>query len=239
MKALSIQVAVVLLAFAAQAGAQAPRPARVGEVPPLRNFQPASVVQPYTYYLPSPNYYRYRAATVGESYARGLAAVTYAQGQYNWLRAGARVFHANAYEHEVSNYDLTVRTYFATRQYNREAVAAERGPRATLADLERFAAQEKPKRLSPSELQNTGQISWPLLLQTDEFAPFRAEMENAFAKRAANGSIGLDDHSKVSQTTQVMLDVLQEYVHAVPPMDYTAAKRFIESLGHEARQPLG
>ena len=238
MKTFLIHVAVVLAVLITQAEARAQRPAGVAAVKPLFNVQPISTVRPYYYHAPNWNYYRYRSATVGESYARGFAAMTYARGQYNRLTAEARVLHADAYRSEIANHELAAGTYFAMRQANREARAAERRPRATAADLARFAAQAKPNRLSPSELSNTGQIAWPILLQANEFAAFRVEMEDAFAQRAANGGTGLDDHVKVGQTTKVMLDVLKAHVGGVQPMDYMAARRFIESLAHEARQPL-
>jgi hypothetical protein len=238
MKALSIQVAVVMVALATQAAALAQPPANVAPVRPLANIQSLPYVHAYPYHLPNPNYYGYRAATVGESYARGVAARAYSFGQYNRLTAEARLIHTHADTRDIENYDYGVRTYFEMRQYNRAARAAERGPRATQADLVRFAAQEKPHRLSPGELSNTGEISWPILLQADEFAAFRAELEQTFVQRAADGRVGLEDHVKVSRTAKVMLDVLKTYVSEVDGMDYIAARRFIESLAFEARLPL-
>jgi hypothetical protein len=237
MKAFSIQV-VVMLALVPCAEALAQPPAGVAHVRPLLSTRSLPALLPYAYFWPNPNYYRYRAATAAESCARGLAAATYAQGQYNLLSAEARRTDADAYSREITNYEQRVRTYFGMRQHNREAVAAERGPRATQADLVRLAAQAKPSRLSPSELSKEGKITWPLLLQADEFAAFRAELQKAFAQRAVQGGIGLEDHVKVSETAKVMLDVLKMYVGGVDPTDYVAARRFIESLAYEARQPL-
>jgi hypothetical protein len=239
MRVLSTLGAVLILVLVMQAEVLAQRPARVAPVPPLWNVRSISALVPYPYYLPSPNFYRYRAATAAESYARGIAAATYAQGQYNRLSAEARLIEADAYRREIANHELAAQTYFAMRQANREARAAERGLRAAPADLVQFAAQAKPHRLSPSELTNTGKISWPLLLRADEFAPFRVELEKSFVQRAANRGIGLEEHVKISQTAEVMLDVLKIYVGGVDPMDYMAARRFIESLAFEARQPLG
>jgi hypothetical protein len=238
MKALATISGVLILVLAVQAETLAQPPARVGHVRPLWSVQSLSGLQPVPYFIPNPNYYHHHASTAAESYARGLAAVTYARGQYNLLNAQARLVHADAYGQEIANHELAAQTYFAMRQTNREARAAERGPRATQVDLVRFAAQAKPDRLSPSELTNTGKISWPMLLQADEFTAFRAELERAFARRAANGNIGLEDHVRVSETAKVMLEVLKAYAGGVDPMDYVAARRFIESLTYEARQPI-
>ena len=160
-------------------------------------------------------------------------------GHFNRLTAEARLIHTYADRNDIDNYSHGVQTYFEMRDYNRQARAMERGPRATQADLVRFAAQGKPAPLSPGELSNTGEIAWPLLLQADEFTPFRAAVEKAFIDRANKVRVTLGDHKKVRQTTDVMLEVLKLHVDAVPPMEYTSAVRFIESLAFEARKPLG
>ena len=239
MKALSIQVAVVLVALATQAEALAQQPTNMARVRPLLNAGSLPVAQPYPYYRPNPHYYRRGGGTVAGSYLRGAAALTYSRGQYNRLTAEGRLIHAYADGQDISNHEQGARTYLAMRQAYRQAVAAERGPQATPADLKRFAAQGTPARLGPSELSNTGQISWPILLQAGEFAAFRAELEVAFARRAADGHVRLKDHVMVSRTAKVMLEALKTYVGVVDPMDYMAARRFIESLVFEARKPLG
>lgn len=239
MKALLIRVAAVLLALATQAECLAQQPATVRWVRPLYRMESLSGVRPYFYHLPYAPYYRYHAGTAAESYARGIAARVYAQGQYNRLTAEANVIDAEAYRREIENRELAAQTYFAMRQANREARAAERGPRAMPADLARFAAQDKPGRLSPSELSATGKLSWPLLLQADDFAPFRAELEKTFAQRAADGGIGAEEHVKARWTTNAMLEVLKTYVREVNSMDYTAARRFLQSLAFEIGQPVG
>ena len=239
MRALTIKVVVVAVALTIQAEALAQRPASVRRVRPLLNIGAVSALQSYPHYAPHGYYGGHGASTFAGSYLRGLAAGAHAMGNYNRLTAEARLIHTDAYRREVLNHELAAQTYFAMRQANREARAAERGPRATPADLARFAAQAKPQRLSPSELDNTGDISWPLLLEADEFLAFRVELQNTFSQRAANGRIGLDDHVKVRRTAAVMLEVLKSHVGGVDPIDYMVARRFIESLAFEARQPLG
>lgn len=239
MRALSIQVGVVLVALATQVESLAQRPARVRQMAPLYRIESISQLRPYFYYVPNANYHRYRAATAAESYARAVAAGLYAQGQFNRLSAEARVIHAEAYSREVDNRRLAAQTYFAMRQANREARAAERGPRPTPADLARFAAEGRPDRLSPSELSPTGDLSWPMLLQGDEFAAFRADLEETFVQRAAIGGIPAEAQAKATQAAKAMLESLKTYVREVDPMDYIAARRFLESLANEIGQPIG
>jgi hypothetical protein len=240
MRTLFIQLVAGLVASAALAAdAQAQVPARVTRVQPLYNVDSnySYGLRP-RYYLPNPNYYWHRATTPAEGYARGIAAMTYAQGQYNRLTAAARVTHAEAVRREIENREMAAETYFAMRQANREARAAERGPSPTSADLARWAEQAKPDRLSPSQLTpNTGEVSWPALLQADEFAAFRAELEETFAERAANGRIAAEERDQAQQTTKAMLEGLKKLVREVHPNDYIEARRFLKSLAYEAQLP--
>lgn len=241
MKTLSIQLAAALVALATLAtDAPAQVPAGVTQVRPLYNVQSSYGygLRPH-YVAPYPHGYWRGAATVAGSYARGLAALTYAQGQYNVLTAEARAIHAEARAREIENHELATQTYFAMRQTNREARAAERGPRASAAEIARRAEQAAPDRLSSSQLgADTGKVSWPALLQADQFAAFRAELEKTFSERAANGRITAEGREQTQQTANALLAELKRYVRQVPPSDYIEARRFIESLSHEAQLPV-
>ena len=127
-------------------------------------------------------------------------------------------------------------TYFDMRRMNREARTAERGPRPTEADLVRYAQIGKPQRPSPSELDVvTGRISWPRLLQSAEFAPQRAALDEVFSHRASSGAINVNEYLKVYQLTALMLDALRARIRDVPSYDYLVARRFLQSLTYEAR----
>ena len=108
----------------------------------------------------------------------------------------------------------------------------------TEADFIRYAQIGKPRRLTPSELDSiTGQIVWPVALQAAEFTSVRDEVSKLYAKRAANGTLGLDECLKADQVTQVMLDKLRQRIYDLPAFDYLIARRFLESLAYEARFP--
>ncbi|OHB72646.1 MAG: hypothetical protein A2V70_17300 [Planctomycetes bacterium RBG_13_63_9] len=240
MKTLSIQLAAVTVTLALQSGAEAQAPQNVAHVQPLHSVQSNySLGLRPGYYAPAPyGLWYHHASTAAAAYQRGVAARIYAQGAYNRMTAEARVIHAEGRRREIENREMAAETYFAMRAANEEARAAQRRPRATEAELARFAEQAKPDRLSPSELSaTTGAVSWPVLLQSDEFAELRAELESVFSTRAANGEIGADELAVVSQTTSAMLNQLRKTVRDVNPMDYVMARRFIESLAYEARSP--
>jgi hypothetical protein len=83
----------------------------------------------------------------------------------------------------------------------------------------------------------TGEIYWPMLLQANEFTPFRTEVNRLFAQRATSGTIAGDDYLKLYETLQMMTTQLRQRILDFPQMDYMVARRFLESLAYEARLP--
>jgi hypothetical protein len=168
----------------------------------------------------------------------GIARIIRSEGVYNYLSSEAALTLTEAQRREIENWRLWTETYFEMRRLNREARAAERGPAPTPADFVRYAQIGKPRRLGPSELDSiTGQIYWPLMLQLPEFTPFRTEVQRVFAQRASTGAIDGTDYLKVYDTVAMMKTALQQRIRELPPMDYIAARRFLESLSWEARMP--
>jgi len=214
----------------------------LGDVPTQAVGPPETVETPsetsylsQIYWAP---YGHYGASTPAGSYAWGAAGMTRAQGQYNLLSARARIAHAEARRYELENNLRATEVYFQMRLLNRDYRAKLRGPRATAEQLTRYAQAGKPERLSPSELDAvTGEISWPILLRDDRYADCRAELEALFVERAASDELSTTSYLKIDRTTKAMLAQLKRRMARVPQMDYVAAKRFIQSLAYEARQP--
>jgi hypothetical protein len=176
------------------------------------------------------------AATVGESYARGIAAMTEAQGRYNRDTAEANVLNEEAKSRALDNWRKAIDTYFNGREANRKYRDAEEGPRITLDTIVRLAKGAVPDRLSPGEWNVvTGEIAWPLLLQNNRFADVRGELDGLFALQARNRTLTADEYEQVEKATETMLKRLRETVDSAKPMDYAAALRFLESLAYEAR----
>jgi hypothetical protein len=179
-----------------------------------------------------------KASTVGESYARGYSDVVRSQGMANLANSEAAINMTEAARRDMENRDQWTDTYFQMRQKNRDYRAAERGPRPSREDFVRIAAAGRPERLSPSQLDSvTGAIKWPRALTRPEFADSKAQLEALFAKRAAYGQSTWDDYGQIDATIKAMSDELRKAVREIPPGDYTAARRFLDSLAHENRQP--
>jgi len=185
-------------------------------------------------------YVNNKASTVGESYARGMGDVMRSQGMANLANSEAAINMTEAARRDMENRDQWTDTYFQMRQKNREYRDAERRPRGTREDWIRIAQAGKPNRLSPSELDSvTGDIQWPKLLSTPTFATYRDQLEGLFAKRAAHGGADWNDTADIAALTKEMEAELKKLVSTVPPQEYMASKRFIESLAFENRQPAG
>ena len=188
--------------------------------------------------------YPFKASTPAESFARGAADVIRARGEFNLLNSEAAINWEEAKSRAIVNAQDYVDGYFKMRQSNRDYRRAERGPRPTAEDLERYARAVRPTPLSPSELDElTGRVNWPILLRDDHFTPLRSEMEELLDRWAVSRNLGqvdrfgTDEHLAVRYTTDQMEEVLRQYVRDLPPQDYTAAKRFLRSLEYHVTQP--
>jgi len=236
-------VALAVLLFACSTAAQGQPP-----LPPTAAVPHATLhnVQPY---YPAPPVYRAprpawgwnpprHASTAAESFARGHAAAVASHGYYHLMTAQARVVHAEAASREIDNREQAIDSYFAMREKNRQERAAARRPRPTTEQLERIAAAGRPDRLSPGDLNAvTGQITWPRLLQEEEFGAPRAALENVFAQRAVSGPLHADAVGTARQATDRMMAQLKTRVRDANQQDYIAARRFLESLAYEVQRP--
>lgn len=188
--------------------------------------------------------YPFKASTPAESFARGAADVIRAQGEFNRLTSEAAINWQEARARAIVNARDYVDAYFRNRQANRDYRQAERGPRPTEEDLERYAQAMKPTPLSPSELDMlTGRVNWPILLRADRFIPMRAQMEELLDRWAVANNLGQLDrfgtnqHLAVRRAASAMEEELRQEVRNLPPQDYTAAKRFLRSLEYHVLRP--
>jgi len=179
------------------------------------------------------------ASTAGEGYSRGLGNVISAKGDYNLNTSQAAINMTQAQSNEIQNRQQWTNAYFDMRKVNRANRAEERGRQPTMEDAVRYAQMGKPKRLSPSEMDNiTGKITWPKLLRIDQFEDQRAKLDELFEKRARYG-ITFEDQMALREATNDMVAELKTKIRDLPPYDYANAKRFLESLAYEGQLPAG
>ncbi len=235
---MAVAMAVVLFACATVAEGQPPAAVHRASV----NVQPYYLPRAYPYAAHPYGGWGWNsvrhASTAAEGYARGQAARIYALGHYNLSTAEARRSHAETFSREIDNRAKRIDHYYAMRERNRQERAALRRPRPTAEQLERLAAAGRPDPLSPSELDAaTGAVFWPSLLQEDDYRLLRAELEVAFAQRAAHGDLASAAARRAKLAADQMLDQLRARVREVPQQDYIAARRFLESLAYAVDRP--
>ena len=192
----------------------------------------ASTAQAQYYW--GPGAYQPRASTVGESHARGLADVTRAAAQSNLLNSKAAQEYEKARSLNLDNRLKGTNYYFEMRRVNKEARAQE-NPRPTSEQVYRLASMKAPKRLDQQELSKKGGIQWPKVLNQEVYDKYRKALEDAFAMRADKGEASIEVYLAIQQTTKAMEAELKKHIREYPPMDYTAAKSFINRLANEAR----
>jgi len=177
----------------------------------------------------------YHSSTYEEGVQRGFADVVRSAGAYNLMTSEAMKNVEQARRQYIDNRVYSTEKYFEMRRINREARAAERGPRPTMEDLIRYSDARKPDRLSPSELDPlSGRITWPVVLKDDRFQEDRQQLEKIFAERAVVGVLSMAQLTQIDSLTKHMLAVLKENINAYPPQLYTQAKSFLQSLAYEA-----
>lgn len=181
------------------------------------------------------------ASTAGQAAAYGMSEMMRARGYENLENSQAAMNWQKAKTLEIENRLRWTETYFEMRKKNREARAAEEGPRVTQEQAIRMAQQAAPPRLGSTQLDPvTGHIQYPPVLQDSVFEPYRAELDKLFSDRAASGgSIQYEEYRQIQKTVSKFIDALKEQVKNYPAGDYGKARTFLNSLSHELSFPAG
>ena len=183
----------------------------------------------------------YGASTVYGSYLRGQADLTRAQGEYNLNTSAAAINLEQARSMNLDNRVKYAETYFEMRRINSSERAAERRPHATPEQIARWNESAKPARLTEAELGFvSNEVRWPSVLQDETFDDHRESIEAVLAGRTPeNSGVGSHSHRAINATVEQMQEVLQGKIRELPPTEYVAASKFLESLGYEARFEVG
>jgi hypothetical protein len=177
-------------------------------------------------------------STAFGSAASGMADLVRSSGQANLQNSAAAINYQQAQRSAMENNWIAAEGYFQGRQMNKAYREAEASPRATQADLVRYAKSGAPKRMSPSELDPlTGYITWPSLLADKAYQADRKTLDAAFAYRAKQGQFNLDQRTKVQQAAESLAAAMKKNINAYAPQDYVQAKKFLEQLTYESRLP--
>jgi hypothetical protein len=87
-------------------------------------------------------------------------------------------------------------------------------------------------------LKNDGQLSWPLALSGEDFAPERQDLERKLPealKQAQNNKVAAGLLKDMSSDVERMLDRLGQMISDLTPSQYIEAKRYLNQLGDALR----
>ncbi|MCL4202758.1 MAG: hypothetical protein KJ000_09695 [Pirellulaceae bacterium] len=178
------------------------------------------------------------ASTAEEGAARGMADLTRSAGMANLMNSQAAINLQDANRKYMENRVYGTDAFFDMRRINREARAAESGPRPTQDDLVRFARQRAPSQLSVNDLDPySGQVSWPPILREEPYAEQRQVVESLFAERAMVGQLSSPQRIQIQQASQAMQDTLRSRINEYAPQDYAQTRAFLRSLSAELTRP--
>jgi hypothetical protein len=177
------------------------------------------------------------ASTLEEGAMNGMANVISAAGDYNLATSAAAVNLTEAQRNDIQNRQMNTQAYFDIRAINRASRAQAAGPKPTMEQLTRIARQGAPEGLQSGQFDPvSGQIAWPKTLLDEIFGLPRATVDQLFVKRAAQGDLGISDHSALRQAVESMSAQLKAHIKDVKPQDYVDARKFLQNVMYTAAQ---
>lgn len=185
---------------------------------------------------------------MGDLYA-GQGQFLRGAGDYEHSKSIANVNNEEAEYRDIRNDDYYTQTFFNKRQTNLEARAREKelrryvyGDRPTAAQLAYYQKLREPDRLDAQEYEPVlGHLNWPAVLEGKEFKEIRDFIDQRFAARSNLGNttgLGSDNYKDIREATDVLKAHLLANMDDMTPMEYVAAKNFVESLEREAQEEV-
>ncbi|MBX7169227.1 MAG: hypothetical protein K1X74_23035 [Pirellulales bacterium] len=169
-----------------------------------------------------------------ESFARGDAAIIRSLGEYEYLNSEANKNNQEAYKQFLENDRQRVEVYFAKKQLWDSWRATQRRPRPSQEQVARWADDLRPERLSDAQLDPTsGKILWPARLLAPEFTVARDRLNALYASRM-HGNVQPRFASDVKEAVNDLRVQVLNQIDAIPPMEYVAIDKFLDSLHYES-----
>ena len=177
------------------------------------------------------------ASTVEEGVQRGFADVVRSAGAANLMNSAAAQNWEAARKQYIENRLQATETFFDMRRVNAESRAAERPRPLSTEQYVRLARQQAPVRLSVSQFDPlSGTISWPGILQDNQYKAEREAIEKLFQERAKGTT---SNSAKIDAAIQALADKLKPAAQTTSANEYIQAKKFVDSLANEAKMARG
>jgi len=175
------------------------------------------------------------SSTYEEGVLRGAGALARGAGDFNYLSAEALKSIEQARSLNIDNRMRALESYWQAKQMNYENTLG-RIKRFSTEQMAAIARKEAPDRLAPHQYDPFhGKLHWPVALMTKDFEAHREALNELFATRTTH-DVGPETqfHADVRELTAEMESMLLARIESMPPMEYTAAKKFINGLEREA-----
>jgi hypothetical protein len=131
-----------------------------------------------------------------------------------------------------------VKSYSDRRKMHADFRAQHVAQRADKDDLQRRARSTTDRATAYQVDPLRGRIFWPAVLKREEFAGARAQIDELFAQRGSRAAgLGSNFCRQTKSLTVVLRDQLREMVDSLPPSEYLAARKFLDTLALEAQMP--
>jgi hypothetical protein len=173
--------------------------------------------------------------TVAGNAMNGMANVISAQGQRNLSNSAAAVNLTEARKNEIQNRQAAVNSYWSLRAQQRQAVAAERGPKPTMQEIAQIAKDGAPRPLAANQMDPvTGRLYWPSALQQDVFASQRQLVDQEFGMLAKYSALDYSGQMETRQAIKTMFSELKTQIDQIPQDDYMNCRNFLQRLMYAA-----
>lgn len=172
--------------------------------------------------------------TAAGNYMQGAAQVIRARGQYNEQTSKAMINYEDARTKYIDNRKKWTETYFAMKEQN-QARAAEKRERMRPSSeaLASAARSSAPKSLSHEAFDPiTGKLQWPAALLSPAYNEPREKVEQLVELHATSGAANT---LEIQQAVQALNQMLRSNIQTLPPNDYIAARKFLDSLAFTVR----
>jgi len=203
---------------------------------------PVAAVGTASWFLPHGYGYGYGygsyGTTAAQSYMMGMSQVIRAQGEANAYNAQAAINYEQARGAYIENSKKWTEAYYQRKElYQKsEADKAARARQSRDNYLASLKAAPTPT-LAPSQLDPlTGHIIWPEALATDTYAAQRRRIEELVQIRRYTGMTEMLAQ-QLSTAARDMQNELRSHITELPANTYVAARKFLDSLLHEAQPP--
>lgn len=187
---------------------------------------------------PGTTHGRWRYGNSVAARMHGFAHIIRNEGRAERAFSEARINNEEARSRFIDNQKKWTQTYFEKKEINAAYVGKQRAEeRAATQKYLKYKPSAAPRPLSLSQFDPTsGEITWPDGLQTPDFDALRKPVNELFGLRSrglATPGIAFEMHTAIESVRAE----LKQQIDKITPVEYIAARKFLDQLTNEADYP--